>query len=145
MADVGGRPIFTIDPKALMTSGDDETEFAKWDGVVEYEFTTLMKPTAENVIEYSRRYNQICQALEKVQNTDRVAELISLRHTMRRLALNGEPLILNVSPYTDAGAASLYGYVEGAAEKAKEDHFKRWAADESKVHPVVSRVTSGDL
>lgn len=87
----------------------------------DYDLHTLLKPNVDNYNEYSQRYNLICKALHDAGDDDAVQNLINLRYEARRQALNDIPLELNISPYSDEGAAICYGYVEGSREKVGDE------------------------
>ena len=98
--------------------------------VHEYDFTTLFKANDGNVEEYRMRYNMACKIAEQSGQIDRVAELVDIRFEARRQGMENIQLILEVSPYTDEGAAICYGYVEGAMERNMETQSLRWKFEE---------------
>ena len=93
--------------------------------VHEYDFQTLFKAT--HFEEYSSRYNHACTAMAKAGDKEGVQALVEIRFEARRHGMNNMPLILEVSPYTDEGAALCYGYVEGCLEHMKEMDQRREA------------------
>lgn len=85
-----------------------------------YDFQTLFKANEVNLKLHGDTYNMACKAAERRGDRERVAELIDIRFNARRQGMEGEPIELLVSPYTDEGAAICYGYVEGALQMVKE-------------------------
>lgn len=90
-----------------------------------YEFRTLLKANQANLEEHRMTYNMACKAAEQRGDKERVAELIDIRFNARRQGMEGEPIELLVSPYTDDGAAICYGYIEGALEAIREAESAR--------------------
>lgn len=84
----------------------------------EYDFQTLLKANTFNFNEYSQRYNMICGAFSMIADNKEITRLHAIRFEARRRALDGDAILLTVSPYTDEGAAICYGYVEGSREVA---------------------------
>lgn len=97
----------------------------------DFELHTLFEPTLDNFKECSHRYNIICKEFEKVLDKSAISELIDIRMKARKHAIAGMPLDLMVSPYTDEGAALVYGYVEGSiiervkAEAQRQANFDK--------------------
>lgn len=126
MAIDSGRPAFHIDPRALLAGEEEETvgeafEIALEEELVqEYDFTTLFKANDPNLEEHRLRYNMACKAAEQRGDIAGVAELVDIRFEARRQGMENIPIILEVSPFTDEGAALCYGYVEGALERIHE-------------------------
>lgn len=83
----------------------------------DYELYTLFKPNTDNYNKYSQRYNLICRQLERIGDKKAIAELIRIRYAARRTAMEHLSMELLDSPYSDAGAAILYGYVEGVKSR----------------------------
>ena len=139
-------PVIEEAEKELGTIDEmDETEFESamsgegFEVVLEdelmhdFELHTLFKPTPDNFNECSQRYNIICKEFEKVWDKSAISELIDIRMKARKHAIAGMPLDLMVSPYTDEGAALVYGYVEGSIERLKAEAQRRANFDKSYV------------
>lgn len=140
MAVGGGKPVFEIDLAVVKGEpvATDESDFG-WSGQVEYDFMTLLKPTYDNYADYSSRYNTACTTMAKTGDNEGLAEIMNLRYAAHRMAINREHMDLTVSPYTDQGAATCYGYVEGAMELLKQEESRR--SFETLVKPVASERT----
>lgn len=116
---------------------DDGFEIMLEDELVqEYEFHTPFKFTKGQFEEYQQTYNMACKIAEQCGEIDRVAELIDIRFNARRMAMEGESIWLEHSPYTDEGAAICYGYIEGSmqAQKDVESAHEKWEREFSIVH-----------
>lgn len=101
--------------------------------VHDYPLTTPFKPSNQNLEEYRMRYNMACKAAEQRGDMERVADLVDIRFEAKRHGMENMPLILEVSPYTDDGAALCYGYVEGSLERISETENMRKRFEEQYV------------
>lgn len=101
--------------------------------VHDYPLTTPFKPTSQNLEEYRMLYNMACKAAEQRGDTERVADLVDIRFEAKRHGMENMPLVLEVSPYTDDGAALCYGYVEGSLERISETENMRKRFEEQYV------------
>lgn len=110
---------------------------------MEYDFHTLLKPTPDNFNDYCQAYNIACKVFEKAGDNVAVKHLIDIRFAARKRALDGDAIILNVSPYSDEGAAICYGYVEGSQEMAKAGHAS--ASGQTVTMPSSIDLVNGDF
>lgn len=125
--DFGGTPALPDDGYTI-TLEDELTR--------EYEFHTPFKFTKGQFEEYQQTYNMACKIAEQCGEIDRVAELIDIRFNARRMAMEGESIWLEHSPYTDEGAAICYGYIEGSmqAQRDVQSAHETWEREFSIVH-----------
>lgn len=86
----------------------------------EYEFHTPFKFTKGQFEDYQQTYNIACTIAEQCGEIDRVAELIDIRFNARRMAMEGESIWLEHSPYTDEGAAFMVSLVYAWRGMAEE-------------------------
>ena len=101
--------------------------------VHDYPLTTPFEPSNQNLEEYRMRYNMACKAAEQRGDMERVADLVDIRLEAKRHGMENMPLILEVSPYTDDGAALCYGYVGGSLERIVESENMRKRFEEQYV------------
>lgn len=137
-------------PETLEEVPDDEDDFGGTPGLPddgytitleeeltrEYEFHTPFKFTKGQFEEHQQTYNMACKIAEQCGQIDRVAELVDIRFNARRMAMEGQSIWLEHSPYTDEGAAICYGYIEGAmeVERATQSSRETWEREFTVIH-----------
>lgn len=104
--------------------------------VQEYELHTPFKFANGQFEDYQQTYNIACKIAEQCGEIDRVAELVDIRFNARRMAMEGQSIWLEHSPYTDEGAAICYGYIEGAreVERATQSSRETWEREFTVIH-----------